>query len=100
MAELKSCGSTRKDILQQATQCVCADREQAYGLPEDNFARISALWNAYKPCGFTPHDVGIMLALLKIGRIASGQTKEDNYVDLAGYAACAGEIALAGGGKA
>ena len=35
-----------------------------------------------------------MLALLKTGRIASGQTKADNYIDLAGYAACAGEIAL------
>jgi hypothetical protein len=35
-----------------------------------------------------------MMALLKIGRIASGQAKADNYIDLAGYAACAGEIAL------
>jgi hypothetical protein len=35
----------------------------------------------------------MMMALLKIARIASGQTKEDNYVDLCGYAACAGEIA-------
>jgi hypothetical protein len=34
-----------------------------------------------------------MMALLKIGRIASGQAQADNYIDLAGYAACAGEIA-------
>ena len=33
-----------------------------------------------------------MLALLKIARIASGRAKEDNWVDLAGYAACGGEI--------
>ena len=86
--------TTRKGILADAERCVCQDRESQYGAPEDNFLRISNLWNAYKPCGFTPHDVGIMLALLKIGRIASGQVKADNYVDLCGYAACAGEIAL------
>ena len=85
---------TRKSILADAERCVCQDRESQYGAPEDNFLRISHLWNAYKPCGFTPHDVGIMLALLKIGRIAGGQAKADNYIDLAGYAACAGEIAL------
>lgn len=33
-----------------------------------------------------------MLAMLKIARIASGNAKEDNWVDLAGYAACGGEI--------
>jgi hypothetical protein len=85
---------TRKSILAEAERCVCADREQEYGPVEDNFSRIAALWNAYKPCGFTAHDVAIMMALLKIGRIASGQAKADNYIDLAGYAACAGEIAL------
>lgn len=85
---------SRRDILEQAALCVCTDRDKQYGAPENSFTRIAALWNAYIPLGFTAHDVGIMLALLKIGRIASGQTKEDNYVDLAGYAACAGEIAL------
>jgi hypothetical protein len=34
-----------------------------------------------------------MMALLKIARIATGEPKADNYVDLAGYAVCAGEIA-------
>lgn len=85
---------TRKSILAEAERCVCKTRDQQYGDIHDNFSRIAALWNAYKPCGFTAHDVGIMLALLKIGRIASGQAKADNYVDLAGYAACAGEIAF------
>lgn len=84
----------REEILQQAKICVCTDREAAYGAPENNFARIANLWNAYKPGNFAPHDVAIMLALLKIGRIASGKVKADNYIDLAGYAACAAELAL------
>ena len=33
----------------------------------------------------------MMMALLKVARAAAG-IKADNYVDLAGYAACAGEI--------
>ena len=83
---------TRKSILAEAERCVCTDREQQYGSPEENFVSIAALWNAYKPCGFTAHDVAIMMALLKIGRIASGHEKADNWIDLAGYAACGGEI--------
>ena len=33
-----------------------------------------------------------LLALLKIARIATGHGKSDNWVDLAGYAACGGEL--------
>lgn len=36
----------------------------------------------------------MMMALLKIARCTTGQVKLDNYVDLAGYAACGGEIAM------
>ena len=41
-------------------------------------------------------DVAIMMCLLKIARIATGEPKADNYIDLAGYSACAGEIATRG----
>ena len=83
---------TRKSILADAERCVCTDREQQYG----SFALIARLWREYldtnKP--ITAHDVAVMMALLKIARIASGQKKADNYIDLCGYASCAGEIAL------
>ena len=88
--------TTRKSILAEAEKCVCTDREQQYGSPESNFSLIARLWREYldtdKP--ITAHDVAVMMALLKIARIASGQAKADNYIDLAGYAACAGEIAM------
>ena len=41
---------------------------------------------------FTSKDVAMMLALLKVARIHNGD-KMDSFIDLAGYAACAGEIA-------
>lgn len=90
--------TTRKKILNEAVRCVCTSRQEEYGPIENNFALIARLWREYldtsKP--ITAHDVAMMMALLKIARIATGQIKEDNYVDLAGYAACAGEIALKG----
>ena len=82
----------RKEILNKAEECVCTSRQNDYGPAEDNFSTIAAMWSAYSGHEYTAHDVGIYLALMKIGRIASGNVKEDNYIDLAGYAACAGEI--------
>lgn len=83
---------TREEILANAKQCVCGGREQDYGTPENSFRKIAALWTAYKEEIFTPKDVAMMLALLKVARIYAGD-KADSFVDLAGYAACAGEIA-------
>ena len=35
-----------------------------------------------------------MLALLKVARIAGNRPKQDNWIDLAGYAACGAELEL------
>lgn len=92
---------TRSEILETARKCVCGEREQDYGTPENNFETIGHLWSIYlnaahpewdaRIASITAKDVGVMMALLKIARIATG-TSMDSYVDLAGYAACAGEI--------
>ena len=87
----------RKEVLDRADKCVNGDREGSYGSPEDNFARIAKMWNAYLGNTYPrkdlkPSDVAAMLALLKIARIGSGNYKDDNWIDLAGYAACGGEL--------
>lgn len=84
----------RKEILEAAEKCVCGEREGQYGSPENSFKRIANLWNAYlgdMAVPIRPRDVAAMLALLKIARISKG-VKDDNWIDLAGYAACGGEI--------
>lgn len=94
---------TRKEILETAAACVCGQREEDYGSPEDNFKTIASLWDIYLQAAHTgsyipilsPKDVAIIMALLKIARIASGKST-DSFVDLAGYAACAGEIGTGG----
>ena len=87
---------TREEVLNKALSCVSGDREQDYGSPEQNFKTIALLWSVYlQRLGrgyLEDRDVAAMLALLKIARIASGHSKADNWIDLAGYAACGGEI--------
>ena len=83
----------RKEVLQQADKCVNGEREQDYGTPEQNFQIIADLWSVYKGVSFSPVDVAMMMSLLKIARIKSGGGTGDSFVDLAGYAACGGELA-------
>jgi len=84
----------RADILATASEYVTKDRAATHGDAEDNFRRIAELWNAYLGADdITTIDVAVMLALLKVARIRSNQTHADNWIDIAGYAACGGEIA-------
>lgn len=83
---------TRSECLDMAKEVVCQDRENTYGNPENNFSVIAKLWSTYIDQEITPADVAAMMMLLKIARIKSGNFKDDNYIDIAGYAACAAEI--------
>lgn len=96
--------TTKKDVLDTAIAAV-ADRGLNYGKPEDNFVRIANLWNAHiVNCGWRlksqsgeianldPSDVAVMMVLLKVARLENDSTHFDSWVDIAGYAACGGEI--------
>lgn len=83
---------TRAEILDTAKSMVTGQREQDYGTPENNFTAIARLWSAYCASPFTAEDVAIMMCLFKIGRMVTGAGTDDSYIDLAGYAACAGEL--------
>ena len=86
----------RKEILAKAEQCVTGQREQDYGQIEDNFGLIAELWSAYLKTDVSAVDVAMLMALLKIARIRNGGGTGDSFVDLAGYAACGGELAEGG----
>lgn len=87
----------REQLLETAKQTVCHDRNDQYGEPEDSFDMIAKLWSAYLcgrvvACGqITSGDVANMMILLKVARQAA-TPKDDNYVDIAGYAACGSEV--------
>lgn len=82
----------REEILKKAEECVCGHREEDYGSPENNFGLIANLWSVYLSKPISPIDVSALMALMKIARIKSGHGTDDCFVDLAGYAACGGEI--------
>lgn len=83
----------KKSILDEAAEIVSGARRKAYGHPENNFGRISALWNAYlsgKPSGALPitnTDVSLLMILMKVARLIESPDHRDSLVDLAGYAA-------------
>ena len=92
---------TRKRVLSEAERCVCGQRENEYGVPEDSFEMIGKFWTVYLDYAtkIDAHDVAAMMALLKIARIAKSPDHMDSWCDLAGYASCGGEIAGKDGTK-
>jgi Domain of unknown function (DUF6378) len=98
----------RHRVLEATSKAVLSDRNRAYGNPEDNFRNIAEVWNWYfegkAPNGmlkFTSLDVAHMMVLMKMARLKTNPTHFDSIVDVAGYAACAGDFttnsALTGG---
>lgn len=92
----KTQAEIRGEILEQAKVCVCIDRKEQYGDAEQSFRCIADMWNAYlKPvypdiC-ITPAQASMMMVLFKAARDAVANVhKIDTYVDMCGYAACAG----------
>lgn len=92
---------TREKVLDTAKQYICGPREEAYGSPEEGFKLTATLWETYLrsrcvPPGYVisiePEDVAIMMALLKISRLAATPDHMDGWIDIAGYAALGGEI--------
>jgi hypothetical protein len=82
----------RGEILHEAARLTAKDRQQTYGDPRTNHCRIADLWTTYLGNEVTPQQVAICMALVKVARLMQTET-EDSFVDLAAYAAIAGEIA-------
>lgn len=87
----------REEVLEAARKCVCGDRDKNYGSPENSFECIAEMWTAYlggrglAKDVLTTFDVANLLALMKLARMSKNVHYADGPVDLAGYAACAGE---------
>lgn len=80
----------RSQVLSAAYQAV-EERGDAYGDPHANFTQIADLWTAAFGWPVGPRDVALALTLLKIARLQNGGGI-DSWVDIAGYAACGGEV--------
>lgn len=82
-----------KECLETAIRTVLANAEN-YGKAQDCFGRTAKLWSA---AGFrrggpiSAEDVAVAMILLKIAR-QEQCSLDDNWVDIAGYAALGAEV--------
>jgi len=89
--------TVRARVLDEAKRITATDRNSAYGEPEDNFQRIADFWNVFlqdklKDGQFiTAGDTAALVIMVKLAR-EMNTPKEDNKVDIAGYAACWAEV--------
>lgn len=82
-----------RDVCQRAADLVDGERARQHGDVQSVHSRIAAHWSIHLGHLITPHDVALMMLLLKAARTAGGTFNPDNYVDAAGYAAIAAELA-------
>lgn len=91
----------RKELLDKAIEIIEGARQEHYGSPEDNFARIAEYWQTYLrqtqigglPIVIHSWDVATMMILMKVARLAADYLHDDSWLDIAGYAACGSECA-------
>ena len=90
---------TKEEILKKARDLITGDRNETHGDAFQNHAEIAEFWNIYldkklQPmASITAEDVALMMVLMKISRNTQGKKNNlDNFIDMCGYAAIAGEI--------
>ena len=83
----------RTDVLTTANDYITRDRAATHGSAEDSFSSIAELWSADLGIDLTALDVARLMVLFKMARAQTNPTHADNWIDAAGYAALAAEIA-------
>jgi len=83
----------RSETLKAALKAVTVDRAATHGDAEASFCLIAAYWSNHLGTTVEASDVAVMMIMLKLARIKSTPGFEDHWTDIAGYAACGGEIA-------
>ena len=90
---------SKEEILAKANELISKDRNETHGDAFKNHAEIAEFWNTFldsklRPmANITAQDVAIMMILLKVSRSTQGEKFNiDNFIDMVGYAAIAGEI--------
>lgn len=83
--------NARTKALVDAVQLINGDRQEDYGPPEVNFKRIAQRWSQHLGMEVTPYDVCLMMAELKLARLAHDHSR-DSIVDAAAYLGLAQEM--------
>jgi len=87
---------TPTEILDAARSAITVDRSATHGQPEDSFAAIAEVWSWWLQHRVSPHDVAMMMGLMKDARARGNPLHMDNYVDGVGYRALAAQMVANG----
>lgn len=100
-----SSGSRARAMLDHVASLVTGDRDRTHGSKAENFGNIAVIWDAYMAQRIRmyhlhgeegqlirPQDVCALMILLKVARTLHGAHNPDDWMDTAGYAACAYEL--------
>lgn len=86
----------KEEVLDKAKQLVSNDRVKHYGTPMENFTRIAKMWTIllehYLKKPISPQMVALCMTAVKQTRLIQTEDHEDSWIDMAGYAACGGEV--------
>lgn len=83
----------RKEIFAEADRLTYNDREQEYGTPQENFARIAKLWSVVLGIEIKEHQVALCMNQVKVARLVQSPEKLDGWIDGAAYMGLGGELA-------
>jgi hypothetical protein len=95
MSEIKTAGTTRGAILDEAKYLTEGDRNDAYGDPVENQQQIADIFNAVTGHNISARDVAIMHQATKMARRYKNPLHRDSYVDGPAYTGIEYECALA-----
>jgi Domain of unknown function (DUF6378) len=82
-----------KDVCHRVGNLIGNQRARQHGDALAARANAAALWSAGLGVPNTTRDAALMMVLLKVARTKTGVFNLDDYVDAAGYAAIAAEVA-------
>jgi len=90
--------NVRSLLLRQADETINGPRAADYGDVHTHFGVIADMWTVYLgrrgiAGELQPEDVSLMMALVKIARLAGQPGHWDSWLDIAGYAALGAEVA-------
>ncbi len=82
----------RNEIIATAQSLINGDRAEIYGDALDNHRNIAKGWSVILGQEVKPHQVALCMVWVKMARLVVTEDHMDSYVDMAAYAALAGEI--------
>ena len=83
--------SKAEGVLSHASELINGPRQQSYGHPSENFSRLAERVKQHVGVDVEPWRVALLLAELKMARLANGY-HADSVVDAVAYLALAGEL--------